>query len=119
MNRFKLFLASVLLISGLHTAFAQVKIQNTGKLSGVIVNRLTQKNAVGVLVALSPGSDKMITDSNGAFRFTSLLPGAYAIKVTGTVRDKAKLLMLEEEFAVRGYKKIKTPQGTIYRIPKQ
>ena len=42
-----------------------------------------------------------------------------AIKVTGTVRDKAKLLMLEEEFAVRGYKKIKTPQGTIYRIPKQ
>lgn len=89
MNRFKLFLASVLLISGLHTAFAQVKIQNTGKLSGVIVNRLTQKNAVGVLVALSPGSDKMITDSNGAFRFTSLLPGAYAIKVTGTgIQDK-------------------------------
>lgn len=89
MNWLKLILASVLLFSGLHTAFAQVKIQNTGKLSGVIVNRLTQKNAVGVLVALSPGSDKMITDSNGAFRFTSLLPGAYAIKVTGTgIQDK-------------------------------
>lgn len=89
MNGFKLFLASVLLISGLSTAFTQVKIQNTGKLSGVIVNRLTQKNALGVLVALSPGSDKMITDSNGAFRFTSLLPGAYAIKVTGTgIQDK-------------------------------
>ena len=42
-----------------------------------------------MLVALSPGSDKMITDSNGAFRFTSLLPGAYAIKVTGTgIQDK-------------------------------
>lgn len=41
-----------------------------------------------------------------------------AVKVTGTVRDKAMLLALEDEFAVRGYTKIKTPQGTIYRIPK-
>ena len=62
---------------------AQDKIQNTGKLSGVLVNRKTQQNAPGLLVSLAPGGQKMVADSNGGFRFTSLLPGAYAIKTTG------------------------------------
>lgn len=62
---------------------AQDKIQNTGKLSGVLVNRKTQQNAPGLLVSLAPGGQKMVADSNGGFRFTSLLPGAYAIKITG------------------------------------
>jgi len=68
---------------------AQGTAPNTGKLSGVLVNRKTQQNAGGLLVSLAPGGEKMISDSNGAFRFTRLLPGAYAIKITGLgIQDK-------------------------------
>ena len=41
-----------------------------------------------------------------------------AVKVTGQVRDRAMLRSLEEEYAQRGYTKVNTPQGVIYRIPK-
>jgi outer membrane receptor for ferrienterochelin and colicin len=71
------------LILSLNFVVAQEKVQNTGKLSGVLVNRKTQQNAPGLLVSLTPSNEKLIADSNGAFRFTNLLPGAYAIKVSG------------------------------------
>jgi outer membrane receptor protein involved in Fe transport len=76
-------LTGLSLIMSLNFVQAQVKVQNTGKLSGVLVNRKTQQNAPGLLITVTPGNEKLISDSNGAFRFTSLLPGAYAIKVTG------------------------------------
>jgi outer membrane receptor protein involved in Fe transport len=76
-------LTGLSLILSLNFVQAQVKVQNTGKLSGVLVNRKTQQNAPGLLISVTPGNEKLISDSNGAFRFTSLLPGAYAIKVTG------------------------------------
>jgi outer membrane receptor protein involved in Fe transport len=76
-------LTGLSLILSLNFVQAQVKVQNTGKLSGVLVNRKTQQNAPGLLITVTPGNEKLISDSNGAFRFTSLLPGAYAIKVTG------------------------------------
>ena len=77
------------IVSCLNETNAQSKFQNTGKLSGVLVNRKTQQNMSGLLIALTPGSDKLISDSNGAFRFTSLLPGAYSIKITGIgIQDK-------------------------------
>jgi outer membrane receptor protein involved in Fe transport len=76
-------LTGLSLILSLNFVQAQVKVQNTGKLSGVLVNRKTQQNAPGLLISVIPGNEKLISDSNGAFRFTSLLPGAYAIKVTG------------------------------------
>lgn len=76
-------LVGLSLLLSLNFVQAQVKVQNTGKLSGVLVNRKTQQNAPGLLVTVTPGNEKLISDSNGAFRFTSLLPGAYAIKITG------------------------------------
>ncbi|MEY4458880.1 MAG: hypothetical protein RIT38_85 [Bacteroidota bacterium] len=79
----KWVLAGLSLILSLNFLQAQVKVQNTGKLSGVLVNRKTQQNAPGLLITVTPGNEKLISDSNGAFRFTSLLPGAYAIKITG------------------------------------
>ncbi len=79
----KWVLGGLSLLLSLNFVQAQVKVQNTGKLSGVLVNRKTQQNAPGLLVTVTPGNEKLISDSNGAFRFTSLLPGAYAIKVTG------------------------------------
>ncbi len=83
MQWFKVVFAGLLIVFGVNLTKAQVKVQNTGKLSGVLVNRKTQQNATGLLVTITPGNEKMISDSNGSFRFTNLLPGAYSIKVSG------------------------------------
>jgi outer membrane receptor for ferrienterochelin and colicin len=89
MQWFKMVFAGLLVVFGIHLANAQGTAQNTGKLSGVLVNRKTQQNAAGLLVSLTPSGEKMISDSNGAFRFTSLLPGTYAIKISGLgIQDK-------------------------------
>ena len=89
MQWFKVFFAGLLVVFNIQLAKAQATVQNTGKLSGVLVNRKTQQNVAGLLVALSPSGEKMISDSNGAFRFTRLLPGAYAIKISGLgIQDK-------------------------------
>jgi len=89
MQWFKVFFAGLLVVFSIHLAKAQATVQNTGKLSGVLVNRKTQQNVAGLLVALSPSGEKMISDSNGAFRFTRLLPGAYAIEISGLgIQDK-------------------------------
>ena len=83
MQWFKVVFVGLLLVFSANLAVAQGTVQNTGKLSGVLVNRKTQQNVAGLLVSLTPSGEKMISDSNGAFRFTSLLPGTYAIKITG------------------------------------
>jgi outer membrane cobalamin receptor len=83
MQWFKLVFIGLLVVFSTDLAIAQSTVQNRGKLSGVLVNRKTQQNVPGLLVSLSPSTQKMISDSNGAFRFTSLLPGTYAIKITG------------------------------------
>ena len=89
MQWFKMVFAGLLVVFSIHLANAQGTTQNTGKLSGVLVNRKTQQNAGGLLVSLTPSGAKMISDSNGAFRFTSLLPGTYAIKISGLgIQDK-------------------------------
>ncbi len=79
----KMVLVGLAVILSLNVAVAQDKVQNTGKLSGVLVNRKTQQNLSGLTVALAPSGAKLISDSTGGFRFTSLLPGAYSIKITG------------------------------------
>ena len=89
MQWFKVVFVGLLLVFTTDLAVAQGTVQNTGKLSGVLVNRKTQQNVGGLLVSLTPSGEKMISDSNGAFRFTSLLPGTYAIKITGLgIQDK-------------------------------
>ena len=89
MQWFKLIFAGLLVVFSINLTKAQVSTQNTGKLSGVLVNRKTQQNMAGLLVTLTPGGAKVISDSNGAFRFTSLLPGTYAINISGLgIQDK-------------------------------
>jgi outer membrane receptor for ferrienterochelin and colicin len=89
MHWFKVVFLGLLLVFCTEVAKAQGTVQNTGKLSGILVNRKTQQNVPGLLVSLTPGAQKMISDSNGAFRFTSLLPGTYAIKISGLgIQDK-------------------------------
>jgi len=79
----KVVLVGLAVILSLNVVVAQDKVQNTGKLSGVLVNRKTQQNLSGLTVTLAPSGAKLISDSTGGFRFTSLLPGAYSIKITG------------------------------------
>jgi len=79
----KVVLVGLAVILSLNVVVAQDKVQNTGKLSGVLVNRKTQQNLSGLTVALAPSGAKLVSDSTGGFRFTSLLPGAYSIKITG------------------------------------
>ena len=89
MQGFKLILTILLVVFSINFTKAQGTVQNTGKLSGVLVNRKTQQNVAGLLVTLTPGGAKIISDSNGAFRFTSLLPGTYAINISGLgIQDK-------------------------------
>ena len=83
MHWFKVVFTGLLIVFSVNLAIAQIKVQSTGKLSGVLINRKTQQNTPGLLVAVTPGTEKMIADSNGGFRFTNLLPGAYTIKITG------------------------------------
>ncbi len=79
----KVVLVGLAVILSLNIAVAQDKVQNTGKLSGVLVNRKSQQNLSGLTIALAPSGVKLVSDSIGGFRFTSLLPGAYSIKITG------------------------------------
>ena len=43
--------AGLLVVFSIHLATAQAAVQNTGKLSGFLVNRKTQQNAAGLLVS--------------------------------------------------------------------
>jgi outer membrane receptor for ferrienterochelin and colicin len=57
--------------------------QSNGRLSGSIINRLTQKPMAGLTVKVSPGNFSQISDSIGNFRFATLVPGSYALLITG------------------------------------
>jgi len=57
--------------------------QSNGNLSGLIVDRNTQQMVPLVTVELTPGNQKLITDSNGVFRFQDLQPGTYSLQITG------------------------------------
>jgi outer membrane receptor for ferrienterochelin and colicin len=57
--------------------------QATGKLSGTIISKTSQKQVVGLTVQVIQSGAKTITDSLGNFRFTQLKPGAYTLEITG------------------------------------
>jgi len=58
MQWFKVFFSGLLVVFSLQLATAQGITQNTGKLSGFLVNRKTQQNAPGLLVSLTPSVKK-------------------------------------------------------------
>lgn len=57
--------------------------QATGKLSGTVISKTSQKQVVGLTVQVIQSGVKTITDSLGNFRFTQLKPGAYTLEITG------------------------------------
>jgi len=63
--------------------FSHASAQSNGRLSGSIINRITQKQMSGLTVSVNPGGFSQISDSLGNFRFTSLGPGTYNLLITG------------------------------------
>jgi hypothetical protein len=57
--------------------------QATGKLSGTVISKTSQKQVAGLTVQVIQSGAKTITDSLGNFRFTQLKPGAYTIEIMG------------------------------------
>jgi len=57
--------------------------QATGKLSGTVISKTSQKQLGGLTVQVIQSDAKTITDSLGNFRFTQLKPGAYTLEITG------------------------------------
>ncbi len=60
----------------------QIFAQNTGSISGTLIDRSTQRPLPGATILLSPGNAGAVTDSLGAFRFTNLTPGAYLLRAS-------------------------------------
>lgn len=57
--------------------------QTTGKLSGTILNKASQKRVAGLTVQVIPGEVTTISDELGNFRFTQLKPGPYTLEISG------------------------------------
>ena len=59
-----------------------VKAQNTGSISGIIINKTEQKPISGVTVSL--GNKKTISDSTGKFRIRQIPTGSYNIRISSS-----------------------------------
>ena len=68
----------LILASICSTIFAQ----NTGVLSGIILDKSLQKPLVGVSIQIIPGNLGATSDTSGKFRITGIKPGAYSIIIT-------------------------------------
>ncbi|MES2647378.1 MAG: TonB-dependent receptor [Bacteroidota bacterium] len=66
----------------LSTAFGQNSF-NQGILTGIILDKNTQKPLAGFTLLLNPGASSVVSDSLGRFRFSDLNPGTYIITITG------------------------------------
>ncbi len=53
-----------------------------GNFSGTVLNRNTQEPITAITLELSPGNNRLISDSNGNFRFQNIVPGTYNLKIT-------------------------------------
>lgn len=62
-----------------------------GNLSGTVLNRNTQEPITAITLELSPGNNRLISDSNGHFRFQNIVPGTYSLKIT-SVNYQTRLL---------------------------
>ena len=56
--------------------------QFTGNLTGTVINRNTQDAISSITIELQPGNYRLISDSNGNFRFLDIKPGTYSILFT-------------------------------------
>ena len=56
--------------------------QNTGFISGTVLDKNSQKPLAGASIQLNPGGKGQTTAENGTFRFSGIEPGSYAITIS-------------------------------------
>ena len=71
------------LILFLFSSLSSLKAQNTGSLSGSIIDKNTQRPIPGMTIKLDPAGRSIVADSSGNFRFTQLSPGSYSVTISG------------------------------------
>lgn len=64
-------------------SFLYLQAQNTGSLSGSVVDKNSQRPIPGMTIRLDPTSRSIVADSSGNFRFTQLSPGSYSVTISG------------------------------------
>jgi outer membrane receptor for ferrienterochelin and colicin len=57
--------------------------QNTGRISGIILNKRSQQTVSGISITLQPGGKGVVSDDRGAFRITGITPGSYSLRASG------------------------------------
>jgi hypothetical protein len=70
-------------------SFFSVHAQNTGSISGIIVNKIDQKIITGATITI--GTKKTISDSAGKFRFSQIPTGTYTIRFSSLGFNEASL----------------------------
>jgi len=59
-----------------------VQAQNTGFISGSVIDKNSQKPLAGATLLLNPGGKGQTTAENGTFRFSGIEPGSYSITIS-------------------------------------
>lgn len=62
-------------------AFVKVNAQNYGRISGTVIDKITQQPLVNAGIQLLSSSSQAIADSSGRFRITGIKPGTYNIAI--------------------------------------
>ena len=67
--------------------------QNSGRISGIVVDKSSQQRLPFVNVTVAGTGKGSITDSVGAFRITDIPPGSYSVEISLIGYKKLTLLM--------------------------
>lgn len=76
------FFAWVVCFSFFCMSTIEAQTVQQGSLSGVLVDKNTQRPISGAVLSLSPSNRSSLTDSLGSFQFTGLTPGTYNLTLT-------------------------------------
>ena len=75
-NRMRILLFALIIL----VSFISGKAQNTGSISGIIVNKIDQKVVSGATITI--GNKKAISDSTGKFRINQIQTGSYTLRIS-------------------------------------
>jgi outer membrane receptor for ferrienterochelin and colicin len=68
---------------GLFFCASDAAAQNTGRISGIILNKRSQQTLAGISITLQPSGKGATSDERGAFRITGITPGSYSLRASG------------------------------------
>ena len=84
-------LHSILLLTFITLTTTASFAQNTGSISGTIIDKNSQQPLTGITIVLEPGNQSAVSDATGSFRISNIKPGSYAINFSSVGYTKKKL----------------------------